>query len=172
MRSLALVLLPLAFLSACSSTSDLHFERPWLDDPRMKAWEQLDGWKEAENRDSDEPQMQEFKGCGTMFVWQHALSGGPGWEYLRVAYSFKNTTETKHDWVRVWVEVLDPDGRVVNRTEELLIHPFGYAITPNDTWSNVLKVPTRGVHKRKGWTWRVGCEPVRMKVMPPRRLGE
>ena len=85
MRSLFLVLLPFAFLSACSSMSDQHFERTWLDDPRMKEWEKLDEWKEAENRDSDEPQMQEFKGCGTMFVWKHALSGGPGWEFLRAS---------------------------------------------------------------------------------------
>jgi len=176
MRTRFLTIPVFAFLvpfTGCAGMSqdEEHFAQPWLNDIRLRQWEKLDAVKMRVNRDSDEPQMQEFKGAGTMFVWKHSLDGGPGWEYVRIAYSYKNTEEHKFDWIRVWGEILDSDGRVVHREEELLIHPLGYAIAPGDTWSDVMKLPTKGVHNEKGWDWRIGCEPVYMRVLAPKRRG-
>ena len=173
MPSIVLVILSFAFLAGCAGpTKSRHFDRPWLNDGRIKEWQKLDGFKKRVNRDGVQPQMQDHEGCGTMFVWNHALSGGPGWEFLRASYSYKNTSDSSFDIVRVWLEVLDPDGRVINRKEDILMHPLGYALSPGDTWSDVLKVDTNGVHKNKGWSWRIGCEPVQMKVLPPKRYGK
>jgi hypothetical protein len=115
--------------------------------------------------------MQEHEGCGTIYVWHHSLRGGPGWEFFQASYSYQNTTDAKFDIVRIWLEVLDRDGRVINREEDILTHPLGYSLNPGDTWSDYLKVDTNGLHEKKGWTWRIGCEPVRMKVLPPKRYG-
>jgi hypothetical protein len=174
MRTTALACSILALMTSCAYSDDYdqqHFARPWLDSPRLEEWRVLDLKKAEYAPRSKEPQMQEFEGCGTMFVWNHSLDGGAGWEYLRAAYTYKNTTDEKLDWVRVWCEVLDPAGRVVNRGEDVLMHPLGYAFTKGDTWSDEIKVPTRGIHLRDGWSWRIGCRPIRMKVLPPVRTG-
>ncbi|MCA8958393.1 MAG: hypothetical protein KDC87_20110 [Planctomycetes bacterium] len=157
----------LSLLASCQAPG--RNVRPWMDDPRLRDWQHLNSAKAEMALHRQDPQMQEFKGCGTMFVWSHSLEGGPGWEYLRISYTYKNTSEQKHDWIRVWCEVLDPAGRIVNRGEDLLIEPMGYAHAPGDVWSDVIKVPTRGAHLQKGWSWRIGCRPVRMKVLPPVR---
>lgn len=174
MRFIAPVILSLAYLAGCAGPTHslAHHDTPWLNDMRLKEWQKLEGLKEAVNRDGEQPQMQEHEGCGTMFVWKHSLSGGPGWEFLRASYSYKNTTDQRFDIVRVWLEILDADGRLINRKEDILVHPFGYALTPGDTWSDVLKVRTNGAHEKKGWTWRIGCAPVQMKVLPAKRVGE
>lgn len=153
-------------LSSCLNPSKAPGARPWLNSPRMQEWRVLKSKKAAMASNGLVPQMQEFIGAGTMFVWNHSLDGGPGWEYFRASYTYENTSEQKFDWVRVWCEVLDPKGRIVNRAESVLMHPLGYAMAPNDTWSDTIKVPTRGAHLRKGWSWRIGCEPVFMKVLP------
>ncbi len=172
MRSIVPTILFFVFLAGCRGpTSNYLYGRPLLIDARIKLWDELEGHKAKLSRNGVQPQMQEIEGCGTMFVWNHSLGGGPSWEFLRASYSYKNTSDTKFDIVRVWLEVLDPDGKVVNRGEDVLMHPLGYALTPGDTWSDVMKVNTKGVHKKKGWSWRIGCEPVQMKVLPPKRFG-
>lgn len=165
MTLLALAVLALS-MSSCMNPAKPGYGRPWLDSPRMEEWRVLNGKKAAMVSAGLVPQMQEYVGTGTMFVWNHSLDGGPGWEYLRASYTYHNTTEKTFDWIRVWCEVLDSKGRIVNRSEAMLMHPLGYEMTPNDTWSDTIKVPTRGAHLRKGWTWRIGCEPVYMKVLP------
>ena len=156
-------------MHSCGNYSEASAARPWLKSQRMEEWRILNNEKAALAPAGMVPQMQEFIGAGTMFVWSHSLDGGPGWEYLRASYTYENTTEEAFDWVRVWCEVLDPDGRIVNRGESVLMHPLGYEMDPKDTWSDSIKVPTRGAHLRKGWSWRIGCEPVFMKVLPPVR---
>ena len=166
----ALCALALALcLNSCGNFAAAPSDRPWLESPRMQEWQVLKSKKAALASAGLVPQMQEFVGAGTMFVWKHSLDGGPGWEYLRASYTYENTTEEAFDWVRVWCEILDPDGRIVNRAESVLMHPLGYEMDTNDTWSDTIKVATRGAHLRSGWRWRIGCEPVFMKVLPPAR---
>ncbi len=153
-------------LGSCLNPSKAPGSRPWLNSPRMEEWRVLKSKKAAMASTGLVPQMQEFLGAGTMFVWNHSLDGGPGWEYLRASYTYENTTKQKFDWIRVWCEVLDPNGRIINRGESVLMHPLGYMMGPNDTWSDTIKVPTRGAHLRKGWSWRIGCEPVFIRVLP------
>lgn len=141
--------------------------RPWLDDPRLQKIDELNALKAEANIDSRQPQMQEFDGKGTMFVWFHALEGGVGWEYLRAYYTYENSTDRDFEWIRVWLEVLDPEGLVVSRGYEVLYNPFGYLLEPGDTMTDELKVPTLGVHSQPGWSWRISCEPILMKVLPP-----
>ena len=175
-RPTLILLTSLAFLSGCAGPPGVadgeHFAQPWLDDPRLKEWEKLADMKASiRSRGGMQPHMQETAGVGTMFVWKHALSGGPGWEFLRATYSYQNTTEEAFDTIKVWIEVVDARGEVVSRKEDFLMHPLGYALSPGDTWSDVMKVPTKGAHETEGWTWRVGCAPVLMKVLPQKRLG-
>ena len=173
MRLITPLILSAAFLTGCMGpTTPQHYARPWLNDPRLEEWEVLDGFKKKVNRDGVQPIMQEQEGCGTMFVWNHRLSGGPGWEFLRASYTYKNTSDSNFDIVRVWIDILDKEGRLVSREEDVLIHPLGFAMTPGDTWSDVLRVPTKGAHQKEGWSWRIGCEPIHMKVLPPKRYGE
>jgi len=166
MNRLSIVALSALALGSCLNPSKAPGSRPWLNSPRMEEWRVLKSKKAAMTSTGLVPQMQEFLGAGTMFVWNHSLDGGPGWEYLRASYTYENTTKQKFDWIRVWCEVLDPDRRIVNRGESVLMHPLGYMMGPNDTWSDTIKVPTRGAHLRKGWSWRIGCEPVFMRVLP------
>ena len=172
-RTSLLALSTLTLLVSCSTVSDEEYARPWLNSPQMDEWRVLNRAKAEVAADGMVPQMQEFVDAGTMFVWRHSLDGGPGWEHLRASYTYRNTTDKKFDWIRVWCEVLDRDGRIVNRGEEILMHPLGYAMDPGDTHSDTIKVPTKGAHMREGWSWRIGCEPVKMKVLPavgPRRV--
>lgn len=143
-----------------------HYYRPWLDDPRMDRIDELNDLKAEANLDSRQAQMQEFEGKGTMLVWFHALEGGVGWEYLRAYYTYENSTDRNFEWIRVWLEVLDPEGLVVSRVDELLYNPFGFELEPGDTMTDELKVPTLGVHHQAGWSWRIRCEPILMKVLP------
>jgi hypothetical protein len=98
----------------------------------MRQWDELDRFKQVANRRGQVPQMQEFLGCGTIFVWNHSLDGGPGREFMRAGFSYKNTSDVSHDWVRIWMEARDAGGRVVNRSELMLIDLAGRLRTRRD----------------------------------------
>ena len=140
--------------------------RPGLDDPRLEEWYRFEALKRDINLDSRARTKQEFVGKGTLHTRSQELGGFPRFEFVQVRFTYENTTKESLRLIRVWLEVLDSKGEVVSREQTILSNFLGWHFNPGDTFSGVLRTPTRGIHKQAGWTWRLSCEPLRTTVLP------
>ncbi len=107
------------------------------------------------------PQIKELGKNGSMMIWKWSLDGGPGWEYIQMRFTYRNTTDRTFDYVRVWLEVRDADGKLVDAHEKMLSHPLGVPFSPGNTYTDTFKVPLRGAHRKsRSWHWEVGAQPL------------
>lgn len=121
--------------------------------------------KHEVNRLGRLPQVKELGNNGSMIIWKWSLDGGPGWEYINMRFTYRNTTDRTFDFVKVWLEVRDVDGKLVDAHEKLLSHPLGVSFTPGNTYTDSFRVPLRGVHRKSAkWHWSVGAEPLPLRL--------
>jgi hypothetical protein len=111
------------------------------------------------------PQIKELGDNGSMIIWKWSLDGGPGWEYIKMLFTYRNTSKRTFDYVRVWLEVRDADGKLVDVHEKMLSHPLGVSFTPGNTYTDTFRVPLRGVHRKSAsWHWEIGAQPLDVRL--------
>ena len=153
--------LALATLSACHHPEAArHRER--IDaiaarhDAELEAFE-LE--KAAFARRTPIPQERDVPGMGKLVVRECRLLGWPGKVYLRVQFTYVNTTGATVDTPRVTLSVESPDGVDFSRSSIDLVVPFATELTKNSTYSSWLDVDTEGIHRLDDWVWRLDLAP-------------
>ncbi|MCB9882829.1 MAG: hypothetical protein H6834_13660 [Planctomycetes bacterium] len=95
-------------------------------------------------------------GVGTVQVRDWRLFGAPGKEYVRLFFTYENSTDRQIKQTRIWVKVRDGIG-AVRASAWIDIYIPWYEFAPGNTWTGELRVPTRGAHEDRGWSWEVGA---------------
>ena len=150
MRQLSL--LSLVLLAACTVPSNQPesrggVETDWAKEQIIYRQELLQQKQEI-NQHGKAPRLEELGANGTMLIWRWSLDGGPGWEYLSMRFTYRNTTKKTFDFVRVWLEVRDGDGKLVDAQEKMLSHPLGWSFRPGDSYTDNFRVLLRGAHRK------------------------
>ena len=111
------------------------------------------------------PRIKELGNNGSMVIWKWSMGGGPGWEYIKMRFTYRNTTDRTFDYVKVWLEVRDADGKLVDAHEKMLSHPLGISFTPGNTYTDTFRVPLRGAHRNSSsWSWEVGAKTLDVRL--------
>ncbi|MHC4078252.1 MAG: hypothetical protein ACYST0_07395 [Planctomycetota bacterium] len=172
-RPLALLcvgLLPLGLLFSCTLPPLIPparggAETDWAQEQIIYRQELLQQKHEV-NRHGKAPRIEELGKNGSMVIWRWSLDGGPGWEYIKMRFTYRNTTDRTFDYVRVWLEVRDADGKLVDAHEKMLSHPLGISFTPGNTYTDTFRVLLRGAHRKSdSWSWKVGAELFDVRVV-------
>ncbi len=169
LRTSSLTLLPLTLLCACtlpplSPPPIGGAGTDWAQEQIVYRQELLQQ-KHDVNRLGKSPQVQKLGENGSMIIWKWSLDGGPGWEYLNMRFTYRNTTERTFDYVRVWLEVRDADGKRVEAQEKVLSHPLGISFTPGNTYTDTFRVKLRGAHRdSRSWYWKVGAKTMDVRL--------
>jgi hypothetical protein len=104
------------------------------------------------------PETREFPGLGTLNVNQAALVGRPGKAFVRVRFTFVNTSAIGFEGPRVSLRVRDPSsGESWSESLEMQA-PVGIHPNKESSYSAALKTPTRGVEFEAGWGWEIVLE--------------
>ena len=106
------------------------------------------------------PDERDFGEDGTILLWECFLGGRPGREYLRIHYTFLNTTEHTFEAANVTLTLYHAESGAEWSEVQRLTIPYKYAFTPNSSYTTSLEIPTRGIHRRPGWQWELGLEAV------------
>ena len=104
------------------------------------------------------PQERDFGDDGTLLIWECSLGGRPGREYLRLQFTYVNSSDVTLESARVSLILRDPEsGMEWTEVAELSI-PYKFALTPNSSYTTSFEMPTRGLHRRPGWEWEIEVE--------------
>ena len=123
------------------------YDRAWVELRRVQR--RVD-WENFGDRVTD------VRGVGRIIVRDWRLLGAPGKEYLRLFFTYENTTPQQLKEARVWASVRDAAGKI-RSTEWLDLYIPWYEFAPGNTWTGELRVATHGAHALEGWTWEVGA---------------
>jgi hypothetical protein len=105
------------------------------------------------------PTETTFEGLGTLVVSERELLGRPGKAFVRVRFTYVNTTEVRHRSVRATLYVDDPQSGESWGEQLLMQMPYKYSLTPDSTYTAWIDTPTRGVESKAGWGWELVLEP-------------
>lgn len=121
-----------------------------------RAWAKLEQQKAAVRWNDHEEHTWSFPGAGEITVRDWALEGGLDWEYVRVDFTYRNTTHLPMEHVDIVLRVLTADGQPVTASRVTLRHPLGMPLRPGNYFSDRITVPTRGAHRSpQGWHWDI-----------------
>lgn len=144
-------------LGACSAprlrSARVSFEEVLLD-RQARHYRELRRQQREISWANPGPRIEHFPGYGSIMIDKWYLEGFPGEEYVRVRFTYENSTDQEFRRVRVWVNVHDDEGMAVSSEWLDLILLFGW---PGNTYTDEIRVPTRGIHMKPGWHWRIGC---------------
>ena len=101
------------------------------------------------------PFTLEFGDQGTIEVGECVLQGYDPHVELRLLYTYVNTTGHPIRGVRIVIELVDPETHAVMAQDAQLTFPPMYPFAPESSYTTTANVPTRGVHLRPGWEWRI-----------------
>ncbi len=106
---------------------------------------------------SYEPAMFQVAGHGEVRVDEWHLEGGPGWEYVRARFTYRNTSERALDEVVVTLVLRNHDGAKTTVGKVRLIHPWGRPLMPGTFYADEVRAPLDGIHwDPQGWSLSVG----------------
>ena len=111
-------------------------------------------------RESPMPDERDFGEDGTILLWECTLGGRPGREYLRIHYTFLNTTDHTFEAALVTLTLRHAESGAEWSEVQKLSIPFVYAFTPNSSYTTSLEIPTQGIHRRPGWQWELELDAI------------
>ena len=106
------------------------------------------------------PERSEFSGLGTLILNERELLGRPGKAFVRVRFTYVNSTGRMLDAVRATLYLHDPETGEGWGETLLMRVPYKYHLTPDSTYTSWIDTPTKGVEFKPGWTWELVLEPV------------
>lgn len=107
------------------------------------------------------PMELEFPGAGTVQIHECSLQGYEEHVELRLQYTYVNSTGRPIDGVRIAIDLVDPASGGVRTEETRLVFPPLIPFVPESSFTTAANIPTRGLHLREGWEWRMRVELVR-----------
>ena len=157
LRTLTLTLL--LACSACSVTPEQRFD---LEEVRAQYERDQAAFGRAQadlERRNPVPMRLDFEDAGSVFVDRVALVGHPGSAFLRVHFTWVNTSGEAFSVVDMRLTQRDTGADLEwSQTLEMRL-PFKYSLGPDSTYTSWFEVPTHGVHLREGWDWELHVRP-------------
>jgi len=105
------------------------------------------------------PTERVFDGLGTLVVSERELLGRPGKAFVRVRFTYVNTSGVRHRSVAATLYVDDPESGESWGESLRMQMPYKYALTPDSTYTAWIDTPTHGVEGKPGWRWELVLEP-------------
>ena len=157
MRLPTWILLPL--LAGCSTPPSVDAERLAAHDALHRA--ELAAFQSEQRAfpaRTPIPQRTEDPELGTLILTDRELLGRPGHAFVRVRFTYVNTSGVRHESVRAALYVYDPEtGKGWGESLEMRL-PYRYSLTPDSTYTSWLDVPTTGAELEEGWSWELVLE--------------
>lgn len=94
-----------------------------------------------------------FKGVGSMIVHSIALLGGPNNAYVKVRFTYVNTTEITQPVPRVELSLINDSNQLVRQSSMELSRPLGGRVTPDTAHTASIDVDVEDLYRSPGWTW-------------------
>jgi hypothetical protein len=145
-----------ALLAACASPPaplPLHVETEARQWPRLRLLK-AELWEKGY-----QPAVFEVPDHGQVRIDEWHLEGGPGWEYVRARFTFRNTTPRQLDEVIVTLVLRNHDGSESTVGKVRLVHPWGRALAPGTFYADEVRAPLGGIHwDPEGWSISVGID--------------
>lgn len=152
------VLVALSSLASCKVAPQINPSEAWerMARDNRRAWEQLREIQRQVDWENLGDRITEVPGVGKIIVRDWRLLGKPGSEYVRLFFTYENSTREHVEEARVWVNVRDADGEIRSSAWIDIYIPW-FEFSPGNTWTGELRVATKGAHLQKGWRWEVGA---------------
>lgn len=106
------------------------------------------------------PRQFEFQHDGTIIVEEAVLEGHPGREFLRVGFTYVNTTGHAIDEARLTLTMRDPETDLEWSEEMSLRLPLALHFTSDSSYTTRFEIPTRGIHLHPHWEWKIRARAV------------
>lgn len=159
MRKATLVFVALLFGGvSCKMTPQHDRSEPWerMAHEHERSWDALRRIQREVNWQNLGNRITEVPGVGRIIVRDWRLLGAPGREYVRLFFTYENSSTEHIGEARVWANVRDGNGRVRASAWINVFIPW-FEFAPGNTWTGELRVATNGAHFDKGWRWEVGA---------------
>ena len=162
MRSSSSRLALLLSFSALAACAPLQPERvrvaEAIDARHQRELRAFEAEKARIERSDDDLRVFELGSDGVLVVQDVELIGWPSAAYLRVEYTYVNTSDSARKAPAVTLTVVDPATGEDSWVTEEGVLPLGLRLQPESTYSSWIEVPTHGLHQRDGWTWELSAE--------------
>jgi hypothetical protein len=144
--------------SGCAETTRFrHAEE--IDPIAMREFQRLEARKAVYWRDGFREREFDFGKDGQVQVSRWELQGVPGETYVKVDFTWVNTSTDPIRHAFVTLYVLDEDGVVQGASQVRLYNPAGYDLYPENTVTSYLRAETGAVDLAKDrWSWGVMAE--------------
>lgn len=109
-------------------------------------------------RSPEREQVVDLGATGMLHIRDVELIGWPSAAYLRVEYTYLNTTGAERSAPNVRLVLEDPTTGEDSWVEEQGVLPLGFRLGVDSTYSSWIEAPTHGLQEREGWTWRLEIE--------------
>ena len=155
-------LLALVSLVSCAS-NDRAGERELLaryDEVHRAELAAFERAQAAFPRVIDVPSERVYDGLGMLILTDRQLIGRPGKAFVRVEFTYVNTTGRSLDGVHATLYIDDPETGESWGETLLMRVPYRYSLTKDSTYTSWLDTPTRGVETKPGWSWDLVLESV------------
>jgi len=111
--------------------------------------------EEALARRTSLPMRFDYPGIGTVLVDECELIGRPGKAFLRLHFTWVNTTTTTFPLVQARLTLFDPATETEwSQTLDMRL-PYRLSMGPDSSYTSWFEMPTRGVHLHEGWEWEI-----------------
>lgn len=155
----ALLLAPLLLSSLACRAERTHFdleEATARYEARLERFHRIQAEFEEEN---PVPQRFDFGDAGSVFVDEVELVGRPGRAFLRVHFTWVNTTGRAYPVVDLRLTLRDPEtGTEWSESLEMRL-PYRLELTPDSSYTSWFETPTHGVHLKPAWSWEFFVRP-------------
>ncbi|MEM9378563.1 MAG: hypothetical protein AAGB93_01345 [Planctomycetota bacterium] len=149
----------LALLCACSGSPT---QAEQIDEIEQQ-YEQKKGALEdqrrrfAESVDLETP--LDYGELGQIRLKKVDLVGWSGSALLRVDFTWINTGPETRNAPRAVLKVMDPATGEAQASVKSLSSTYGIRYSTGTMYTAWIDVPTKGLHRRDGWTWEIGLVP-------------
>ncbi len=105
------------------------------------------------------PMELDFQDAGAIWIDEIALTGRPGKAFLRLHFTWLNTSTKSYPEVDARLTLTDPaTGTEWSETLAMRL-PYKYHLTPGSSYTSWFETPIHGLYLHKGWQWRLEVRP-------------
>lgn len=109
-----------------------------------------------------------FDGEGTLIVHRVELLGGPERAYVRVRFTYLNSTGRSVPIPTVHLRLHDRGGEIVQSASLELQRPLGSTFAHDNAYTGWIDADARGLFRSRTWTWSMDLDvPSPPRLAPP-----
>lgn len=154
-----IALAALALLCACSGSPT---QAEQIDEIEQQYERKKEAFEEQRRRFTETVDLEtplEYGELGQIQLREVDLVGWSGSALLRVDFTWVNTGPETRNAPRVVLQVMDPATGESQASVKSLSSTYGIRYATGTSYTAWIDVPTKGLHRRDGWTWEIGLVP-------------